>query len=870
VNIALLTEALVGGGAEAIVGQLALGLTRRGHRTFVYCLRAGGPPVELLRPHGVVVREAHSVGFDPGLGWRLLTWMRRDRIEVVSAHNSAATFWALLAAKVLGIPLIQTRHGALLGPPTRYTWLMDRLTCFVDRVGIVEESLRRSIPIGHARRQAVHLPNGIDRERIDPDEARRELERLCNGHGDGRPGGRPLPDGRPLLSGPIVLTVGTICPEKDQRGLLRAVAILRCDFPDIRLVVAGGVRDADYDRQLRRDEQDLGLHGHVHWLGPVEQAHRLMAGADVFCLPSRTEAMPLALIEAMSQHVPIVATAVGGVGALPDPNPGIHAGVQTGHLLRHADTALLVPPGEPATLAAALGYALHDRPAAAERATRAAADYTGSFTAARMVRRYENVFAECRGLRNSDLRIANCEWGLAKGESIDGHSRPRTRPRVLMVGPRADQIGGIASVVSALMNSPLRRSFELYRFAPERRTEAAARPIAASPHRERPAATSAAMIRMLRGVLARSGRLSRAVLRHARGLCDLARIIRRRHIDIVHIHTCSFFSFYRSLLDLMIARWLRRRACLHIHGSQFPEFCAASHPLARRLIRWGCETADRVVVLSKYWETQLRPYIGRGGLAVVPNGVEPLPEPWPTVTTPHPGHTCRFLYLGALVAQKGLVELIEAAALLREAGVRFELLLAGPAIPADRARWEQCIRALRLQSQVRILDPVQGSAKEELLASVDCLVLPSYNEGLPMVVLEAAARGLPVIATAVGALPEFVKPVGDARTSGEVRPLAPLIPPRDVPSLAREMARLAGDAHLRRTIGDRLRAHVAANYSVAHQARCLAKLYDEMLGRPPVDVRESDDSEDQRPALSSQRLASRRETAECARLTAEC
>ena len=118
-NVALVIDGLGAGGAESVVRQLACGLIARGHRACVYCLKNAGAPLEELRKSGVSVREANSTGFDPSLSWRLGKWMRADGIDVVHAHNSASLVHSLLPTRLLRIPLIQSRHGALLGRTTR-------------------------------------------------------------------------------------------------------------------------------------------------------------------------------------------------------------------------------------------------------------------------------------------------------------------------------------------------------------------------------------------------------------------------------------------------------------------------------------------------------------------------------------------------------------------------------------------------------------------------------------------------------------------------------------------------------------------------------------------------------------------------------
>jgi glycosyltransferase involved in cell wall biosynthesis len=244
-------------------------------------------------------------------------------------------------------------------------------------------------------------------------------------------------------------------------------------------------------------------------------------------------------------------------------------------------------------------------------------------------------------------------------------------------------------------------------------------------------------------------------------------------------------------------------------------------------------------VLSPSWRARLSPFVGRARVLVIPNGVA-LPahephakedEPPPSTSADRAGRApCRFLFLGPLTEPKGLGDLIEAASLLEQGEIPFHLLIAGPAAPADRSAWEQRITEAGLAQSVTFHGPVQGVERDRLFVSVDCLVHPSHSEGLPFSILEAAAAGLPVIATAVGDVPDVLMLRPPRRSRFRER-LAPLVPPHDPATLARQMTSLALDEPLRRRIGQALRSHVAENYDIDQQARRVARLYESILPR---------------------------------------
>jgi glycosyltransferase involved in cell wall biosynthesis len=200
--------------------------------------------------------------------------------------------------------------------------------------------------------ERVHVvPNGVD---VPPDPA--------------GPAGHEVPR---------VGALGRLTAQKGFDVLLDAVRLLLRDGVSCEVVIGGAGRDG---AALRAASAGLP----VSFCGFVDDPRRFLAGVDLFCLPSRREALPLALLEAMAEGLPCVATDVGDIGAA----------VGT--------AAALVPPGSPAALAAALGPLLADparRRSLGRRARRRAEE---AFDADRMARRTFAVLGSvrrCRGAR---------------------------------------------------------------------------------------------------------------------------------------------------------------------------------------------------------------------------------------------------------------------------------------------------------------------------------------------------------------------------------------------------------------------------------------------------------------------------------------
>jgi glycosyltransferase involved in cell wall biosynthesis len=342
---------------------LAAGLRRRGHAVLLACLVGPGdashPVAQRARDLGLEV-EALCLPTRAYLAERraLLALIRRWQPDAVHTHGYRADVVAGLAARAAGVPQVTTAHGFIGGG-----W-RDRLY-----EGLQLRTARRaaaavavSTPIVERYRRAgapasrVHLIRNAwsGREPLARSEARRALGL----------------DPAELLVG----WVGRLSREKGADVLLDALARLAPPRPRVALVGDGPERAA-----LASRAEALGIAERLAWLGLVPDAGRLASAYDVFVLSSRTEGTPIALLEAMAAHLPIVATAVGGV-------PDV---VSEGE-------AWLVPSEDPAALAAALEVALSDRALARARGDAARQRLQRDFSPDAWLARYEALYASVR------------------------------------------------------------------------------------------------------------------------------------------------------------------------------------------------------------------------------------------------------------------------------------------------------------------------------------------------------------------------------------------------------------------------------------------------------------------------------------------
>jgi glycosyltransferase involved in cell wall biosynthesis len=251
----------------------------------------------------------------------LAALMRRERPDIVHANSSKAGVLGRLAAALVGVPVrIFTAHGwafmASSGAASSlYRWA-DRLMAPLTSVTICVAQREREAGLAartcRAERTVV-IPTAVDA------------------------GERPQP--RPERRAPVIVAVGRLAEPKDPLTLVRALARVRTSAFAARIVGDGPERPA-----LEAEIRVAGLGRTVELTGERRDVPELLREADLFVLSSRSEGAPLSILEAMAAGLPVVASAVGGVPEIVD----------------DGTTGLLVPPGDPAALAAALERVLAD------------------------------------------------------------------------------------------------------------------------------------------------------------------------------------------------------------------------------------------------------------------------------------------------------------------------------------------------------------------------------------------------------------------------------------------------------------------------------------------------------------------------------
>ncbi len=361
-RILLVVRALGLGGSERQAALMARRLDRRRFDVRVACFHGQGIRAEELRAESIPILEVPLRSYRNAslvaAAWRLGRYIREQEIELVHAFDSPSTRFGVPVARAAQTPVVlasQRAHRELSPSWLRHLLrLTDQMT---DAIVVNCEFLRR------------HL---VEDEKVPCERIRvcyngLELDRFS-------PAGR----GKPAEFARARLVVGTVCvlrPEKGLDVLVEAFARLRHAFPDMVLLVVG---DGPVRESLLRQAVQLGLGESFRLLPAQSEVAGLLRAIDIFVLPSRSEALSNALMEAMACGCAAVATRVGG-------NPELVADGKTG---------LLVAPGDAGELVSALRFLVENEPARARLAESAATFVRSRFSAEASAQRLGEIYEE--------------------------------------------------------------------------------------------------------------------------------------------------------------------------------------------------------------------------------------------------------------------------------------------------------------------------------------------------------------------------------------------------------------------------------------------------------------------------------------------
>jgi glycosyltransferase involved in cell wall biosynthesis len=359
IPVAIALTSFDAGGTERQMVELIARLDPSRFARHVVCFRREGPWLGRVEATADSVTRFELNSFrsasTPKSMLRFAAWCRRHGIAVVQACDFYANVFALPAAAIARVPVrVGSRRDILLPVRSEGQHRLQRLAYrFAHHVvansrAAGAQLMREGVP---ESRIAV-VSNGIDLTRFQV-----------------RPSRGPRR---------VVTTVANLRAEKGHEVLLDAARLVLARHPDVEFRLAG---DGPMRPLREQQARDLGIEPRVRFLGHAEDIPALLGASDIFVLPSRTEAFPNGLIEAMAAGLPCVASNVGGIP----------------ELVQHERNGLLVPPADPALLADAIMRLIEDEGRAAAYGAAGRATVESRYSFDRMVSAFESLYLDALG-----------------------------------------------------------------------------------------------------------------------------------------------------------------------------------------------------------------------------------------------------------------------------------------------------------------------------------------------------------------------------------------------------------------------------------------------------------------------------------------
>ena len=273
----------------------------------------------------------------------------------------------------------------------------------------------------------------------------------------------------------------------------------------------------------------------------------------------------------------------------------------------------------------------------------------------------------------------------------------------------------------------------------------------------------------------------------------LVKTLQGKHFDVIHLTTSGHLSSVRDVVISYFAAWFGVPLVLHIRFGRIPAI-ASVETLEWRLLRKTMRLAASVVAIDGATFQAVQRYVPEVKLCLIPNCVNLAALPVPKSGS---SEVKTALFVGWVVATKGVGELCESWSKIRPEGWRLQIVGS-----VDEA-YKTLLVAQFPEDSIEFTGLLPHPETMERIANCDLFVLPSYTEGFPNAVVEAMALGRPIIATRVGAIPEMLQ--GGAGV---------LVESRSVEQLSSAIHRVTSNPDLRVQLGLHAEKKAKANYAI--------------------------------------------------------
>lgn len=281
--------------------------------------------------------------------------------------------------------------------------------------------------------------------------------------------------------------------------------------------------------------------------------------------------------------------------------------------------------------------------------------------------------------------------------------------------------------------------------------------------------------------------------------------------DILHVHMSERMSVFRKGVVMKIAKLRKAKIIVHMHGAEFEDWYKGLSAKKQLKVRAILNSASKIIILGNYWKKFISSLLeDKSKVDVVYNAVS-----CPSDNLYNP-NSKNLLFLGSIGKRKGIFDLLEAMKLVKEKDAKVKLLIYGPDTTSGI---EEIIKEKHLGDCIEYRGWLKSENKAKLLSGNIVLnILPSYNEGLPMTILETMSYGIPNISTDVAAIPEAIN-----KSNGYLNK------PGDYEAIANDILDFLNDGKKRLVMSDRCRKEIFNRFSISKNIEQIEMIYQEIL-----------------------------------------
>lgn len=356
------------GGAERNIYDIVCNIDKNRFTPYVFCLK-GGELVEEIKSKGINAKiiDLEKIFSIQGLkkGIDLFRFIRKEGIQVVVTYHHDADIWGGITAKLARVPIvISSRRDIGYQLQKKHVWMYRILNRFYTKIISVSDAVKREI---------------VNREWADPDKivtiynGVKHQNYQCNTNKDDA---AAIKESLGIEPSKIIIgALGAFRPIKGQIYLVKAIAEVVKKHSNIKVLMVG-YKETGYYKEVQQLINELGLKEYFICTGDRYDIPRLLSIMDIFVLPSISEGLSNALLEAMSAGKPVIATHSGG-------NPEV---------VIHNETGLLVPPCGSTALSSAIQMLLEDEKLRNSIGSKGQNRVEKEFSLKKMVERNEELY----------------------------------------------------------------------------------------------------------------------------------------------------------------------------------------------------------------------------------------------------------------------------------------------------------------------------------------------------------------------------------------------------------------------------------------------------------------------------------------------